>query len=124
MDFTYDILGKAALVDDIKVVMVSTVVTPENKQSQQFNSPSNVANTKMKQVPKKMSMDLTYEIFGKAALVDDIKVVMVNTVVTPETEIVQVHDKNRIFRIFVSKRILKKTKPKLNEVRKEKLFGK
>ena len=78
----------------------------------------------MKQVPKKMSMDLTYEIFGKAALVDDIKVVMVNTVVTPETEIVQVHDKNRIFRIFVSKRILKKTKPKLNEVRKEKLFGK
>ena len=28
MDFTYDILGRAAFVDAIKVVMVSTVVTP------------------------------------------------------------------------------------------------
>lgn len=36
-----------------------------------------------KQVPRKMSMDLTYEILGKAALVDDMSVVMVSTVVTP-----------------------------------------
>lgn len=28
-------------------------------------------------------MDLTYEIFGRAALVEDISVVIVNTVVTP-----------------------------------------
>jgi len=28
MDFTYDIFGSAALVDDMSVVMVSTVVTP------------------------------------------------------------------------------------------------
>lgn len=28
MDFTYEILGKAAFVEDISVVMVSTVVTP------------------------------------------------------------------------------------------------
>lgn len=28
-------------------------------------------------------MDLTYEILGRAALVDDIRVVIVNTVVTP-----------------------------------------
>lgn len=28
-------------------------------------------------------MDLTYEIFGKAAFVDAMRVVMVNTVVTP-----------------------------------------
>lgn len=28
MDFTYDIFGSAALVEDMSVVMVSTVVTP------------------------------------------------------------------------------------------------
>lgn len=28
MDFTYEIFGKAAFVDDISVVIVSTVVTP------------------------------------------------------------------------------------------------
>lgn len=36
-----------------------------------------------KQVPKYTSIDLTYEIFGKAALVDDMRVVIVKTVVTP-----------------------------------------
>ena len=29
MDLTYEILGRAALVDAIRVVMVSTVVTPK-----------------------------------------------------------------------------------------------
>lgn len=36
-----------------------------------------------KQVPKYTSMDFTYEIFGRAAFVDDMSVVIVNTVVTP-----------------------------------------
>lgn len=36
-----------------------------------------------KHVPKYTSMDLTYEIFGSAALVEDMSVVMVSTVVTP-----------------------------------------
>lgn len=36
-----------------------------------------------KQVPKYTSMDLTYEILGSAALVEDMSVVMVSTVVTP-----------------------------------------
>lgn len=30
MDLTYDILGRAALVDDMSVVIVSTVVTPSD----------------------------------------------------------------------------------------------
>lgn len=36
-----------------------------------------------KHVPRYTSIDLTYEIFGNAALVDDMSVVIVNTVVTP-----------------------------------------
>lgn len=36
-----------------------------------------------KHVPRYTSMDLTYEILGSAALVEDIRVVIVNTVVTP-----------------------------------------
>ena len=36
-----------------------------------------------KQVPKYTSIDLTYDILGKAAFVDDMSVVIVNTVVTP-----------------------------------------
>lgn len=36
-----------------------------------------------KHVPKYTSIDLTYDILGKAAFVDDISVVIVNTVVTP-----------------------------------------
>lgn len=36
-----------------------------------------------KQVPRYTSIDLTYDIFGSAAFVDDIKVVIVSTVVTP-----------------------------------------
>lgn len=34
-------------------------------------------------MPKYTSIDLTYEIFGSAAFVEDIRVVIVNTVVTP-----------------------------------------
>jgi hypothetical protein len=34
-------------------------------------------------VPKYTSIDLTYDILGKAAFVEDISVVIVNTVVTP-----------------------------------------
>lgn len=30
MDLTYEILGRAALVEDMRVVMVSTVVTPRD----------------------------------------------------------------------------------------------
>jgi hypothetical protein len=41
------------------------------------------AKTMTKHVPRYTSMDLTYDIFGSAALVDDMSVVMVNTVVTP-----------------------------------------
>lgn len=41
------------------------------------------AKTMTKQVPKKTSIDLTYEILGSCELVDDMSVVMVNTVVTP-----------------------------------------
>lgn len=37
-----------------------------------------------KHVPRYTSIDLTYDIFGNAALVEDIRVVMVNTVVTPK----------------------------------------
>lgn len=36
-----------------------------------------------KQVPKKTSIDLIYDILGIAALVDDMRVVIVSTVVTP-----------------------------------------
>ena len=36
-----------------------------------------------KQAPRYTSMDLTYEIFGSAAFVDAMRVVMVSTVVTP-----------------------------------------
>lgn len=36
-----------------------------------------------KQVPRKMSIDLTYDILGSAAFVLDIRVVIVRTVVTP-----------------------------------------
>lgn len=36
-----------------------------------------------KHVPKYTSMDFTYDILGNAALVEDMSVVMVNTVVTP-----------------------------------------
>ncbi len=36
-----------------------------------------------KHAPRYTSMDLTYEIFGRAALVDAMSVVMVSTVVTP-----------------------------------------
>ncbi len=36
-----------------------------------------------KQVPRKTSIDLMYDIFGSAALVEDMSVVMVSTVVTP-----------------------------------------
>lgn len=36
-----------------------------------------------KQVPRYTSIDLTYDIFGKAAFVDDMRVVIVSTVVTP-----------------------------------------
>lgn len=42
------------------------------------------ANTMTKQVPRYTSIDLTYEIFGKAAFVEDIRVVIVRTVVTPK----------------------------------------
>jgi hypothetical protein len=45
--------------------------------------PSNEAKTMTKQVPRYTSMDFTYEILGRAALVEDIRVVMVSTVVTP-----------------------------------------
>lgn len=41
------------------------------------------ANTITKHVPKYTSIDFTYDIFGSAAFVDDMSVVMVNTVVTP-----------------------------------------
>lgn len=37
----------------------------------------------MKHVPKNISIDLTYEILGRAALVLDMSVVIVRTVVTP-----------------------------------------
>jgi hypothetical protein len=46
-------------------------------------SPSKLAKTMTKHVPKYTSIDLTYDILGKAAFVDDISVVIVNTVVTP-----------------------------------------
>lgn len=46
-------------------------------------SPNNEAKTITKQVPRYTSIDFTYDIFGNAALVEDIKVVMVSTVVTP-----------------------------------------
>lgn len=36
-----------------------------------------------KHVPRYTSMDFTYDILGRAALVEDMSVVMVNTVVTP-----------------------------------------
>lgn len=36
-----------------------------------------------KQVPRNTSIDLMYDILGSAALVDDMSVVMVSTVVTP-----------------------------------------
>lgn len=36
-----------------------------------------------KQVPRYTSIDLTYEILGRAAFVEDISVVIVKTVVTP-----------------------------------------
>lgn len=45
--------------------------------------PSRLAKTITKHVPKYTSIDLTYEIFGSAALVEDMSVVIVNTVVTP-----------------------------------------
>lgn len=45
--------------------------------------PSKLAKTMTKHVPKYTSIDLTYDILGKAAFVDDISVVIVNTVVTP-----------------------------------------
>lgn len=45
--------------------------------------PNKLAKTITKHVPRYTSMDLTYEIFGRAALVDDISVVIVSTVVTP-----------------------------------------
>lgn len=48
-----------------------------------FSLPNRLANTMTKHVPRYTSIDLTYEIFGNAALVDDISVVIVNTVVTP-----------------------------------------
>lgn len=48
-----------------------------------FYLPSKLANTITKHVPKYTSIDLTYEILGNAAFVDDISVVMVSTVVTP-----------------------------------------
>lgn len=37
-----------------------------------------------KHVPRYTSMDLTYDILGNAAFVDDMSVVIVNTVVTPK----------------------------------------
>lgn len=48
-----------------------------------FHLPNNEANTIKKQNPKYTSIDLTYDILGRAAFVDAIKVVMVSTVVTP-----------------------------------------
>lgn len=36
-----------------------------------------------KQVPRYTSIDLTYDILGRAAFVEDMSVVMVSTVVTP-----------------------------------------
>ena len=45
--------------------------------------PSRDANTMKKHAPRYTSMDLTYEIFGNAAFVDAMSVVMVSTVVTP-----------------------------------------
>lgn len=56
--------------------MTSVLITP-------LWLPSRLAKTMTKQVPRYTSMDLTYEILGRAAFVDDISVVIVNTVVTP-----------------------------------------
>ena len=41
------------------------------------------AKTMKKQAAKYTSIDLTYDIFGRAELVEDMRVVMVSTVVTP-----------------------------------------
>ena len=49
-----------------------------------MNLPNKEANTMKKQKPRYTSIDFTYEIFGRAALVDAINVVMVSTVVTPK----------------------------------------
>lgn len=45
--------------------------------------PNNDAKTMKKHAPRYTSIDLTYDIFGSAALVDAMSVVMVSTVVTP-----------------------------------------
>lgn len=45
--------------------------------------PRRLAKTITKHVPKYTSIDLTYEILGRAAFVEDISVVIVSTVVTP-----------------------------------------
>jgi len=44
---------------------------------------SRAANTIIKQVPKKTSIDFTYDILGSWLFVEDIRVVMVRTVRTP-----------------------------------------
>lgn len=45
--------------------------------------PNKLANTITKHVPRYTSIDLTYDILGNAAFVEDISVVIVSTVVTP-----------------------------------------